>query len=85
MCGHAAHSLGQPAHHPVLGFRRAVGTEFAVLVALLGIMTALARVRIGKFRTADQALGNFTHPLYLWHLDVMIIILSVTTGIPMPV
>jgi hypothetical protein len=45
--GMAAHFLGQPAHHPGLGFRRAVGTEFAVLVALLGIMTALARVRIG--------------------------------------
>jgi peptidoglycan/LPS O-acetylase OafA/YrhL len=78
--GMAAHFLGQPAHHPVLGFRRAVGTEFAVLVALLGIMTALARVRIGRLRAADQALGDFTYPLYLWHLDVMILVLSVTTG-----
>jgi hypothetical protein len=43
----AAHFLGQPAYHPVMGFRRAVGTELAVFVALLGIMTALARVRIG--------------------------------------
>jgi hypothetical protein len=32
------------------------------------------------FRAADQALGDFTYPLCLWHLDVMILVLSVTTG-----
>jgi peptidoglycan/LPS O-acetylase OafA/YrhL len=78
--GIVSHFLSQPAHHPVLGFERAVVTEFTLLVALLGFMTVLAWVRIRSFRRVDKALGDFTYPLYLWHVDVMIFLLSVTTG-----
>jgi peptidoglycan/LPS O-acetylase OafA/YrhL len=76
--GMTAHFLSQPAHHPTLDFDRAVGTEFAALVALLAAMTALARLHIAGFRAVDQTLGDFTYPLYLWHLDVMFAVLSTT-------
>ena len=57
--GIVSHFLGQSAHHPVLGYERALGTQFTLLVALLGLMTALAWVRIRRFRWVDKTLGDF--------------------------
>lgn len=74
------HFLDQPTHHPVLGIERAVFTQFALLLVLLGLMTSLASVHIRRFHTVDKALGDLTYPLYLWHVDVMILVLSLTAG-----
>jgi peptidoglycan/LPS O-acetylase OafA/YrhL len=74
------HFLGEPARHPVLEFERAVFTQFALLLVLLGLMTSLASVHIRRFHKVDKALGDFTYPLYLWHVDVMILVLSLTAG-----
>jgi peptidoglycan/LPS O-acetylase OafA/YrhL len=74
------HFLNQPSHHPDLGFERAVAAEFGLLMALLCLMTALACIRIRGFRRADRVLGDFTYPLYLWHVNIMTLVLSFTAG-----
>ena len=51
-----------------------------VLVVLLSIFTALAFVRISQWRNADRLLGNLTYPLYLYHEDVLVIVLTFTIG-----
>jgi peptidoglycan/LPS O-acetylase OafA/YrhL len=51
-----------------------------VFLALLGIMTVLAFAKIAKGRNADRWLGNLTYPLYLYHEDVLVAVLTFTVG-----
>lgn len=58
----------------------AITGNLILLLALLGIMTMLAFIKITKFRRADQWFGNLTYPLYLYHENVMIVMLTFTVG-----
>jgi hypothetical protein len=70
----------QPPLHEGLGFVRAVEAQFALLAGLIGLMTFLAYRTAGSAERFDRWAGDLTYPLYLWHLNVMIVALSITTG-----
>jgi peptidoglycan/LPS O-acetylase OafA/YrhL len=72
--------LSQSARHPEFGFERAVATEFVELTMLVGLMTALAFKRFQSLRDADRFFGDLTYPLYLYHQNIMIVVLSLTAG-----
>jgi peptidoglycan/LPS O-acetylase OafA/YrhL len=76
----AAQFLSLPARHPVLGFERAVELEFVELAFLLGLLTILALSRTRRFKAEDRYLGDLTYPLYLYHQDVIIAVLSLTAS-----
>jgi peptidoglycan/LPS O-acetylase OafA/YrhL len=71
--------MSLPSHNEAFGFERAVGAEFAMLLALLGLMTALAFMRFPGFRRLDRSLGDMTYVLYISHPNVLILVLSVTS------
>ena len=50
------------------------------LVVLLGLMSILALVTIGRGQGTDRLVGNLTYPLYLYHESVLIVVLTFTTG-----
>ena len=52
----------------------------ALLSLLLGTMALLGFGRFARFRTKDRLLGNLTYPLYLYHEDVLILMLTFTVG-----
>ena len=70
----------QPPLHEGLGFARATGAQFSLLAGLIGLMTVLAFARAGSAERIDRWAGDLTYPLYLWHVNVMVVALSVTTG-----
>jgi peptidoglycan/LPS O-acetylase OafA/YrhL len=70
----------QPSHHPTLGFERALPFQLMLLFVLLGLMTFLATARFPRLLHIDRFLGDVTYAFYLWHLNVMIVALSVTKG-----
>lgn len=51
---------------------------------LLAAMVMLARTNLSRLRRLDQALGEITFPLYLYHIPAMIVVLSLTEGYSMP-
>ena len=61
------------------GYVRAVTTQYLVLVVLIGVMTWLA-VRRGRYRRIDQRCGDLTYPLYVYHGNFIVLVLSVTSG-----
>ena len=65
---------------PIQGIPVSVAGNLIILIALLGSMSALAFVSIVKGRAIDRTLGDLTYPLYLYHEDVLVVILTVTTG-----
>jgi peptidoglycan/LPS O-acetylase OafA/YrhL len=57
-----------------------VPAELVLLAVLLGLMALLAFARFSGMRRADRYLGNLTYPLYLYHEDVLVLLLIVTAG-----
>jgi peptidoglycan/LPS O-acetylase OafA/YrhL len=72
--------LALPRQHPALGFERDVDVQFIMLFLLLAMMVGLAFVNFNKLRRLDRFLGDVTYPLYVSHINVMILLLSVTVG-----
>jgi peptidoglycan/LPS O-acetylase OafA/YrhL len=58
----------------------AVSGNVIVLVVLLCLMTALTFTTIARGRQVDETLGALTYPLYLYHENVLVIILTFTVG-----
>ena len=54
--------------------------ELVILIGLLGTLTVLAFSNITRWRKADRILGGLTYPLYLYHEDVLVIVLTFTVG-----
>lgn len=69
-------------HLPALnqGASLSVAGNLLVLIALLGTMTWLAFAKFTAARGADRWLGNLTYPLYLYHEDVLVGLLTFTVG-----
>lgn len=65
---------------PIQGIPLSLTGNLIALLILLGIMIALAFAPIARGRDIDRTLGNLTYPLYLYHEDVLIVVLTVTTG-----
>jgi peptidoglycan/LPS O-acetylase OafA/YrhL len=65
---------------PIQGIPVSIAGNLIILVTLLGAMSALAFVSIAKGRAIDRTLGDLTYPLYLYHEDVLVVILTITTG-----
>jgi peptidoglycan/LPS O-acetylase OafA/YrhL len=61
------------------GYSRAVMTQYLLLVGLVSVMTWLA-VRSGTYRRIDQRCGDLTYPLYVYHEDIIVLMLSITAG-----
>ena len=80
LAGMALSFAAQPLQHEGLGFIRAVEAQFALLAGLIGLMTLLAYRTAGSAERFDRWAGDLTYPLYLWHVNVMIVALSITTG-----
>jgi peptidoglycan/LPS O-acetylase OafA/YrhL len=59
---------------------RAVATDLVVLALLLSLMMVLARGRITSFRSIDAYCGNLSYPVYLYHQNVLLALLIITTG-----
>lgn len=66
--------------NPELGVKAAVVPGFIVLVVLIAGMTFLATRQFEHGRKIDRRFGDLTYPLYLYHQNIMIIALSVTSG-----
>jgi peptidoglycan/LPS O-acetylase OafA/YrhL len=62
-----------------LGVHGDVTAQFIVLAALLAGMTYLAGRQFDIGKKLDRRLGELTYPLYLYHQNVMIVALSLTT------
>ena len=80
LAGMALSFAAQPPLHEGLGFARAVEAQFALLAGLIGLMTVLAYRTAGVVERFDRWAGDLTYPLYLWHVNVMVAALSITTG-----
>ncbi len=73
--------LAQPPVVPLPGAPpMSVWPNLAVLTALMAMLVILSVVRLPKLRANDQVLGSLTYPLYLYHEDVLVIVLTFTTG-----
>jgi len=60
-----------------------VAAQYSILVALIGAMTWLA-FKTSDRRVFDRACGELSYPLYLYHQNVIIVALSLTTGYSYP-
>jgi peptidoglycan/LPS O-acetylase OafA/YrhL len=65
---------------PIQGIPVSVAGNLIIFIALLSSMAALAFVSIVKGRAIDRTLGDLTYPLYLYHEDVLVVILTATMG-----
>lgn len=54
--------------------------ELVILIVLLSILSVLAFSRIARWRETDRVLGGLTYPLYLYHEDVLVMVLTFTVG-----
>ena len=61
-----------------------VMTQYSILVALIGAMTWLA-FKTGERQASDQACGELSYPLYIHHQNMLILVISLTTGYSYPV
>jgi peptidoglycan/LPS O-acetylase OafA/YrhL len=59
---------------------RAVGRELLLLTSLLLLLALCAFSRGTTLRQPDRYLGNLTYPLYLYHEDVLVFLLLITSG-----
>ena len=71
--------LQTDAHYP-----RAVLEQYLLLIAMIGAMTWLAS-RPGNPHAFDQRCGELSYPLYIHHQNVLILMISLTTGYSYPV
>ena len=46
----------------------------------MAMLTILSFIDMPKLRRSDQVLGSFTYPLYLYHEDVLVFVLTFTAG-----
>jgi len=67
------------AHYP-----RTVLEQYIILVTLIGAMTWLAS-RPGNPHAFDQRCGELSYPLYIHHQNMLILMISLTTGYSYPV
>ena len=51
---------------------------------LLLAMIMLSGANLSRLRGLDQALGEITFPLYMYHMPVLVMVMSVTQGYSMP-
>lgn len=63
---------------------RVIMAQYSILVTLIGAMTWLA-FKTGNRRPFDQACGELSYPLYIHHQNVLILMISLTTGYRYPV
>jgi peptidoglycan/LPS O-acetylase OafA/YrhL len=70
----------QPPEDALSAIQPSLVGNLIVLIVLLSVMTALASSNIDKWRSTDRMFGNITYPLYLYHEDVLVLILTFTTG-----
>jgi len=54
--------------------------QIIILIVLLSVLGVLAFSNIAQGRDADRVLGGLTYPLYLYHEDVLVIVLTFTVG-----
>lgn len=71
--------LPTDAHYP-----RAVLEQYLILITLIGAMTWLAS-RPGNPHAFDQRCGELSYPLYIHHQNILILMISLTTGYSYPV
>ncbi len=62
---------------------RVIMTQYATLSFLVGVMAWLA-FRTGGRHTLDRACGELSYPLYLHHQNVLVLMISLTTGYSYP-
>jgi peptidoglycan/LPS O-acetylase OafA/YrhL len=74
------HFAKHPNYTVVEGVGRNLVTDFLLLGLLMTAMVFLACNKISRFRRADRFLGDLTYPLYMYHLNVLIIVMSTTAG-----
>ncbi len=68
-------------HTPtVMAAAGAIWTNLLILSLLMALMVILAFGRFSRFRAGDRFFGNVTYPLYLYHENVLIFLLTFTTG-----
>ena len=58
--------------------------QYSILVVLIASMTWLA-FGTGNRRGVDQACGELSYPLYIHHQNVLVLVISLTTGYSYPV
>lgn len=68
------HFLAQPAQHRLLGFARDVTFQFSLLTGLLLVMGVLAYLPSRRIERLDRKLGDLTYPLYMHHLNVILLV-----------
>lgn len=65
-------------------YHRAVLEQYMLLIAMIGLMTWLA-LKPGNPNAFDQRCGELSYPLYIHHQNMLILMISLTTGYSYPV
>ncbi len=60
-------------------YHRAIPEQFMILIALIALMTWLA-FRLVKPHAVDRNCGELSYPLYIHHLNILVLMISLTTG-----
>jgi peptidoglycan/LPS O-acetylase OafA/YrhL len=79
------HFARHPNYTIIEGVGRNLVTDFLALGLLMTVMVFLACNKFDGFRRADRFLGDITYPLYMYHLNVLMILMSITVGYHYPV
>ena len=74
-------SVLQKSLDPVAGMPApSLAGQLIILGLLLGALSLLACSDIARWRDTDRVLGGLTYPLYLYHEDVLVVLLTFTIG-----
>ncbi|WP_428535069.1 acyltransferase family protein [Rhodopila sp.] len=74
-------SILQQSLEPVAGMPApSLAGQLIMLGLLLGVLGVLAFSDIARGRDTDRVLGGLTYPLYLYHQDVLVLLLTFTVG-----
>lgn len=74
------HFIQQPNYTGTKPMGRDLTADLLMFGLLLTTMVFLACNRIRGFRRVDRFLGDLTYPLYMYHINVLVVLMSLTTG-----
>ena len=72
--------LSQGADLPIQATSRNLPAQFGIFVALTMLLLVLSKMSPRRMDVIDRHAGDMTYPLYLYHVPVLIVMLSLTRG-----
>lgn len=72
------HFIHFPNYTVIDGIGRDITADLLVLGALLALLTFLGFTTFQNLKRVDMLFGQITYPLYLYHINVLVVVMSVT-------